>query len=561
MAWSNDGITFTSINIYQDSSGVPSIVRWKGDTLACVFQWFRAPSNSPNWDKVAIKFSYDAGNSWTIPKPINVIGLPSNYQRPFDPTLAVINSDSLRIYFSSSNGMPSGGLSSIVDTYSAKSSDGVNYTFEPNARFDDSTKPVIDPAIIFFNGAWHYAAPSGAPQDGAFHAVSSDGLQFVKLANYPSDNTHNWTGNFMVQNPTELRFYGSGQKVWYNISQNGSAWQGYTNTNINGGDPSVVKISGSSYLMIYVGEPYNSTVFTCGDSLVDPRDGKKYATVLIGSQCWMKQNLNYGVFKPNTFTGVPHSDVSNNGVVEKYCYLNDTTTALKYGGYYDWNEMMNYIPQEAGQGICPTGWHVPTIAEYQVLIALAGNNSNALKILGEGIAPNGTGTNATGFSAKHTGDRGSMGDFNGAGLVSTFWTSSQTTAEMARHIYMVADNAVIEQWVTQKSSGFACRCLKNRPTEVKTINFSLPQKMSLEQNFPNPFNPATTIRYSISSPGTVMLTVWNTLGQRVGELVNEQKEAGEYSVRFAASAMPSGMYFYTITTLQGHETRKMILSK
>jgi hypothetical protein len=257
MAWSGDGITFGTPTIFQDSAGVPSVIRWKGDTLACVFQWFRQPMNSITWDRVAVKFSYNAGLTWTQPTPIKVNGLPGNYQRPFDPTLAVINNTFLRIYFSSSNGMPVGGLTSIVDTYSAISSDGVTYTFEPDARVDDSVRPVIDPAIIYFKGMWHYVAPAGAPQDGAFHFTSNDGLNFTQQAKYTSDNIHNWTGNFMLNNSNEMRFYGSGQMIWYNSSSDGFVWQGFINTSLKGGDPSVTKTANSDYLAIYVGEPYN----------------------------------------------------------------------------------------------------------------------------------------------------------------------------------------------------------------------------------------------------------------------------------------------------------------
>ena len=101
-AWSADGVTFSAPSIFQDSSGVPSVIRWKPDTLICAFQWFRQPMGSPSWDRVAVKFSYDDGQSWTTPEPILVNSLPLGYQRPFDPTLVKLGGDSLRIYFSSS---------------------------------------------------------------------------------------------------------------------------------------------------------------------------------------------------------------------------------------------------------------------------------------------------------------------------------------------------------------------------------------------------------------------------------------------------------------------------
>ncbi len=260
IAWSSDGITFNAPVVFQDSSGVPSVIKWKGDTLIATFQWFRQPKLSPTWDRVAVKFSYDNGRNWSQPKPIVVNGLPSNYQRPFDPTLTVFGNDSIRIYFSSSNGIPKNGLDATVNTYSAKSSDGINFNFESGSRVDELTNQVIDPAIIFFNKSWHFLSPIGSPQQGAYHYVSPDGLNFAPVSNIPSDNFHNWTGNFMIENTNELRFYGSGATIWYNYSTNGSIWSGYVSTNIQGGDPSVLKIKNNSYLMVYVGQPYPSNV-------------------------------------------------------------------------------------------------------------------------------------------------------------------------------------------------------------------------------------------------------------------------------------------------------------
>lgn len=256
MAWSEDGQTFTNESIFQDSSGVPCIIHWKGDTLMAVFQWFRQPMNSVTWDKVAVKFSFNGGTSWTEPTPIVVNGLPAAYQRPFDPTLVLFANDSIRIFYSSSDGMPQSGLDTSINTYSAKSADGIHYQFEPNPRADIDSSRLIDPAVIHFNMMWHYLSPAGSPQQGAYHFVSGDGFHFSQVSNIGSDAMHNWTGNYMIESSNELRFYGCGPNIWYNSTANGGVWNGYVNTNIQGGDPSVVKISDSSYLMVYVGQPY-----------------------------------------------------------------------------------------------------------------------------------------------------------------------------------------------------------------------------------------------------------------------------------------------------------------
>ncbi len=83
----------------------------------------------------------------------------------------------------------------------------------------------------------------------------------------------------------------------------------------------------------------------------------------------------------------------------------------------------------------------------------------------------------------------------------------------------------------------------------------------LEQNYPNPFNPSTLINYSIKSPGLITLKVYDILGVEVAELVNEVKEAGNYSVNFNASDLPNGIYFYRIIAGNFVDTKKLILLK
>ena len=254
-----DGITFGPPQVFQDSSGVPSAIKLPNGDLVCAFQWFREPQGSLTWDRVAVKFSYDDGITWTTPVPIQIPNLPVNYQRPFDPTLANADSGMIRIYFSSSDGMIM-MLDSTVNTYSAISQDGIHYSFEPNARFDHPTNRVIDPAALHFHGMWHYTCPIGAPQDGAYHAISQDGINFTQVPDISSDMQHNWTGNLMQVDTGEMRFYGSGQFIWYKSTPNGGQWSGYVPTNVQGGDPTVIKISDSLYAMIFVGESYNVDV-------------------------------------------------------------------------------------------------------------------------------------------------------------------------------------------------------------------------------------------------------------------------------------------------------------
>jgi hypothetical protein len=87
----------------------------------------------------------------------------------------------------------------------------------------------------------------------------------------------------------------------------------------------------------------------------------------------------------------------------------------------------------------------------------------------------------------------------------------------------------------------------------------LPAAFSLGQNYPNPFNPTTMIRYTLAAPSDVRLTVYDMLGREVTTLVNERKEAGAYDVRFDASSLASGLYFYRLKAGAFVETRKLLL--
>ena len=96
---------------------------------------------------------------------------------------------------------------------------------------------------------------------------------------------------------------------------------------------------------------------------------------------------------------------------------------------------------------------------------------------------------------------------------------------------------------------------------ITTISTEIPKDFSLSQNYPNPFNPSTNIRYDLPKNGFVKLVVFDELGREIETLVNEKQTAGTYEATFNASVYPSGVYFYTLTTDNFNETKKMILIK
>jgi hypothetical protein len=97
-------------------------------------------------------------------------------------------------------------------------------------------------------------------------------------------------------------------------------------------------------------------------------------------------------------------------------------------------------------------------------------------------------------------------------------------------------------------------------TSVKIKNV-LPTEFLLEQNYPNPFNPTTIIKYQIPALSFVTLKVYDVLGNEIATLVNEEKPSGKYEVKFDATGLPSGVYFYKLQAGTFVKTKKMVLLK
>jgi hypothetical protein len=93
------------------------------------------------------------------------------------------------------------------------------------------------------------------------------------------------------------------------------------------------------------------------------------------------------------------------------------------------------------------------------------------------------------------------------------------------------------------------------------VNVELPLEYALNQNYPNPFNPSTTISYSLPKVSFVRITIYDLLGAEIKSLVNEEQNPGEYKIVYDASALASGVYYYTIRAGDFSQNRKMILMR
>ncbi|MFZ3031729.1 MAG: fibrobacter succinogenes major paralogous domain-containing protein [Candidatus Moraniibacteriota bacterium] len=170
----------------------------------------------------------------------------------------------------------------------------------------------------------------------------------------------------------------------------------------------------------------------CGDTPTVSYGGDTYDTVQIGTQCWMKQNLNIGTRINSSTTQ------TNNGTIEKYCYSNSGANCTANhptepdGGLYMWNEAMQYVTTEGAQGICPSGWHIPTDTEWY-------NLENFLKDPGQTCNANRTthqcasaGTKmraggASGFEGNISGFFNSIGGFVARDIRGFWWSSNEVS--------------------------------------------------------------------------------------------------------------------------------------
>lgn len=137
----------------------------------------------------------------------------------------------------------------------------------------------------------------------------------------------------------------------------------------------------------------------------------------------------------------------------------------------------------------------------------------------------------------------------------------QTSGQLHKGIHNSPNDWVqpqIEPVLLRSNPSRARFTLRITPNE---INSDIPVEFALSQNFPNPFNPTTTIQYAIAEDGLVQIDVFDVTGRRVATLVNEYHQAGRYDIQFDGRNLTSGVYIYRMTTIEGSFSQKMTLIK
>ncbi len=181
-------------------------------------------------------------------------------------------------------------------------------------------------------------------------------------------------------------------------------------------------------------------------TFTDPRDGKSYETVKIGSQIWFAENINY--------------ETSNS-----WWYDNSKANGDVYGRLYTW---------EAALNACPSGWHLPTDAEWKTMetkLGLKQDEANAINWretnLGKQLKSkskwykSGNGTNKSGFTALPGCYRSDKGTFYGLGYYGHWWTSTEFSNKLAWSRSLCYHSNRVRRDNNTKSSGRSVRCIKD----------------------------------------------------------------------------------------------------
>ena len=336
--------------------------------------------------------------------------------------------------------------------------------------------------------------------------MDDDGLQDILGTAYGNgiswwkndgNNPISWTQNFVsnyntaviswaidIDNDMDKDIVGSADgisklSVWENLGTTsewddsvidnlGGAWPLHYGDIDNDGDIDLV-CGGSSANDIkwYKNELYNNET-------VSDFDGNQYHTVQIGDQVWFKENLK----------SLHYSDGTE--ITEVWTYDDDESNADIYGRLYTWNAAMNYTTIEGAQGVCPTGWHLPTDDEWTELGNYLGGNSVAggkLKSTGTDIweTPNTGATNESGFSALPAGEYDNV-EYRLIGTTAVIWSSTETSSSWCKYRYLSHDDIELHSYTYFKNFRYSVRCIKDETVGLGEIG----PKENKIQIYPNP---------------------------------------------------------------------------
>ena len=424
------------------------------------------------------------------------------------------------------------------------------------------TKDSNNPVLSYETGKWDYPrvdAPRVVFVDTIFHmwylggnfftwrighATSSDGSAWIK------DDQNNPVLNWGVPNSWDDYGLGFCSVLFDSVEEEFKMWySGYDN-------PLSGRIGYAS-----------SCIDTTPTGTVTDIDGNVYKTVKIGAQWWMAENLKVTHYQNgDSIPNVTDNTQWTNLTTGAYCnFDNDTTNVSIYGRLYNWYAVAD------SRNIAPEGWHVPSEAEWHILVdylggdAVAGGKLKATGTIegGDGLwhEPNVGATNESGFTGLPGGYREPSGTFYAIGYGAYFWSSTVSDSDRAWSRFLRYNGSDAYRF-DDKYYGYSVRLVRDsaatmiKSSKVQTIN-----SPRLAQNYPNPFNPSTTIEFTLPKSEFVELKIYNILGKEISTIVSKKLNPGKHTYTFSGRDLASGVYYYRLEAGNFVETRKMIYLK
>ncbi len=198
----------------------------------------------------------------------------------------------------------------------------------------------------------------------------------------------------------------------------------------------------------------------CKDYFVDARDGKTYKSVLIDKQCWMAENLNATLYRNGeAISKITDNTAWSSASAAYSSYNNSEDSATIYGRLYNW-----YAVNDS-RNLCPSGWHLPTDAEWTTLtdfLGGAGGSGSKIKETGtlHWTSPNSGATNESGFTGLPGGYRLNNGTYEGINTSGRWWTGTESGPVNAySRLVTYNGTGVLTSTYFGKSYGYSVRCL------------------------------------------------------------------------------------------------------
>lgn len=219
----------------------------------------------------------------------------------------------------------------------------------------------------------------------------------------------------------------------------------------------------------FLDDGFDSTFLLANDLIGElwDIDSNKYGWVQIGNQKWMTENLKTTRYNDSTVIPlITDNALWQNTTDGAYCHYNNLDSISNtYGFLYNW--FVADITSNGLKNVCPAGWHVPTLAEWDTLIKKVGGNTGGGKLKEEGIThwghPNLNATNESLFTALPGGYRNTDGDYYAKNDGAYFWTTHKPTFEAPYMIYLLSNSQMVIPWnfSWHTNYGHSIRCVED----------------------------------------------------------------------------------------------------